>query len=288
MYLIDCRLNKSDYAKCRIFTAIHYTDLLNDTVYLSPPCANYTLIVLYDHDGSFLTSSFNKFTNSPAADHAPQSDAIINAVRAKLTCTDSKTIYILSGGYKEFHSKYPFMTTQLHVRSAVDRSKYLTIYPNCVIDKQIYIGSAIQAKNWKIIRELNITHVINASVEHECVFKEELKYLHVEVEDSHDEKINKTFKRALEFMKQAFEEYREALMKDSSDFSVVVVPAPPVFFIHCNLGISRSSSILIAYLICKYRLCLYAAFKYVKDKRLQIAPNYSFLRQLKEFEEHLS
>ena len=181
------------------------------------------------------------------------------------------------------------MVTDLHVRSAVDRSKYLTIYPNCVIDKQIYIGSAIQAKNWKIIRQLHITHVINASVEHECVFKDELKYLHVEVEDSHDEKIHRTFKRALEFMNQAFEEYREASMKDSSDFSVVVVPAacPPVFFIHCNLGISRSSSILIAYLICKYKLCLYAAFNYVKDKRLQIAPNYSFLRQLKEFEEHL-
>ncbi len=149
------------------------------------------------------------------------------------------------------------MSTDLHVRSAVDRNKYLTIYPNCVIDKQLYIGSAIQAKNWKIIRELNITHVINASFEHECVFKDELKYLHVEVEDSHEEKINKTFKRALEFMNLAFEEYREALIKDTSDFSVVVVPTPPVFFIHCNLGISRSSSILIAYMICKYRFVLF-------------------------------
>jgi len=60
---------------------------------------------------------------------------------------------------------------------------------------------------------------------------------------------------------------------------------PPIFLIHCNLGVSRSSSILIAYLISRYKLCLYAEFKYVKDKRLQIAPNYSFLRQLKQFEE---
>lgn len=65
----------------------------------------------------------------------------------------------------------------------------------------------------------------------------------------------------------------------------LVKPKQPVFLIHCNLGISRSSSILIAYLINKYKLCLYAAFNYVKDKRLQIAPNYSFLRQLKQFEE---
>lgn len=189
------------------------------------------------------------------------------------------------------------MTSHLNIRSTVDRNKYLTFYPNCVIENQIYIGSAIQAKNWKIIRELNITHIINASFEHECVFKDEIKYLHVEVEDSHDEKIHKTFKTALEFMKNAFEEYQESLMKESSDYSFEScslnnmseprVLKPPVLFIHCNLGISRSSSILIAYLICKYRLCLYAAFKYVKDKRLQIAPNYSFLRQLKEFEEYL-
>ena len=112
--------------------------------------------------------------------------------------------------------------------------------------------------------------------------------MHVEIEDTHDEKINKTFKTALEFMRSAFEEYRESILKDESDFSLANESLrPPVFFIHCNLGISRSSSILIAYLICKYRLCLYAAFKYVKDKRLQIAPNYSFLRQLKEFEEYL-
>ena len=70
-----------------------------------------------------------------------------------------------------------------------------------------------------------------------------------------------------------------------SNKPMVAKPKRPIFLIHCNLGISRSSSILIAYLINKYKLCLYAAFNYVKDKRLQIAPNYSFLRQLKQFEE---
>lgn len=177
------------------------------------------------------------------------------------------------------------MSSSLNIRSTVDRNKYLTIYPNCVIENQIYIGSAIQAKNWKIIRELKITHIINATFEHECVFKDEVKYLHMEVEDSHDEKINKTFVTALEFMRNAFDEYQENLRGHQATDGKPL--KPPIFLIHCNLGISRSSSILIAYLICKYRLCLYAAFKYLKDKRLQIAPNYSFLRQLKQFEENL-
>lgn len=60
MYLIDCRLNKEAFEKSRILTAIHYTDLLNDNVYLSPPFENYTSIVLYDEDGQFLTTSFDK------------------------------------------------------------------------------------------------------------------------------------------------------------------------------------------------------------------------------------
>ena len=57
MYLIDCRVDKKKFEKSRIHTAIHYSDLLNDTLYLSPPIDNYTLIVLYDDDGTFLTSS---------------------------------------------------------------------------------------------------------------------------------------------------------------------------------------------------------------------------------------
>ena len=63
LYLIDCRRNKKEFEKSRIHTAIHYSDLLNDSVYLSPPFENYTLIVLYDEDGTNLTSSFNKVNN---------------------------------------------------------------------------------------------------------------------------------------------------------------------------------------------------------------------------------
>ena len=282
MYLIDCRSSRKEFDRMRIHTAIHVSDLLNDTVYLSPPFENYTVVVLYDEEGGLLRHCVGDDEN------LPKSHYLVDSIRAKLNCSVSKTIYILSGGYKGFYSKFRFMCSHLNIRSTVDRNKYLTIYPNCVIESQIYIGSAIQAKNWKIIRDLRITHIINATYEHECVFKDEIKYLHVEIEDSHSEKINKTFKVALDFICEAFDAYSQCLkeeMKTSDEKATEL--RPPVFLIHCNLGISRSSSILIAYLIAKYRLCLCAAFKYVKDKRLQIAPNYSFLRQLKQFEENI-
>ena len=361
LYLIDCRVNKKSFKKHRIYTAIHYSDLLNDTVYMSPPVENFTLIVLYDENGQILTSSSTSTstsTLSPTNQTEPlasvkndsrlshqtfnynydeadndfclsttttngakteeiesslvKSNEIITAVRANLNCNSTQTIYILTGGYEEFYSKFPFMCSNIDIRSTADRNKYLTIYPNCVIENQIYIGSAIQAKNWKIIRDLNITHIINCSIEHECVFQEELTYLHAKLEDNHQENIYKFLTKTLRFIEEAFDKYYEEVYKseNSADFSIdsginsatsskssnmnsgiKMVNSnsnhikPPVFLIHCNLGISRSSSILIAYLMSKYRLCLYSAFKYVKDKRLQIAPNYSFLKQLKTFED---
>lgn len=340
MYLIDCRVNKNEFKKSRIFTAIHYSDILNDTVYLSPPSDNYTIIVLYDESGRMASSSsscisssyslqtsvsnstnisrlsnqtFNTNTNDlddmlEFDSTILKSDEIVNALRSKLNCSTNQTIYILSGGYEDFNSKFPFMCSNIDIRSTVDRNKYLTIYPNCVIENQMYIGSGIQAKNWKIIRDLNITHIINCSIEHECVFQEEISYLHVKLEDSHQENIYKFLTKTLRFIEDAFDKYYEEVYKseNSTNFSIdsginsatsskssnmnttLTInskPKPPVFLIHCNLGISRSSSILIAYLISKYRICLYSAFKYVKDKRLQIAPNYSFLKQLKQFED---
>jgi hypothetical protein len=353
MYIIDCRLNKSKYEKSRIQTAIHYTDIIDDTLYLSPPIDNYTLIVLYDDDGTFLTSTSSPSTISSASTNVSSqrkptnrrgnnnnnnqesnipltSDEMISLIKAKINCSSSKTLHILSGGFDQFYATFPFMCTSVEVRSTSDRHKYLTIYPNCVIENQIYIGSGVQAKNWKIIRDLRVTHIINCSIEHECVFEDEISYFQLKIEDSYQENIYKCLSKALNFMQDAFDKYYEDLSKiespsesdkksvstnsnsNSSSNSVCSMSSktkassltdskasspervtgddrikiqPPIFLIHCNLGVSRSSSILIAYLISRYKLCLYAAFKYVKDKRLQIAPNYSFLRQLKQFEE---
>ena len=224
---------------------------------------------------------------------------MIEDLRQKIKCKPNKTFYILSGGFESFSKKFPYMCINNEIRSAVDRHKFLTLYPNCVIENQLYIGSGIQAKNWKIIRDLKITHIINASVEHECVFENELKYLHVRIEDSYHENIYDSLIKSYEFMQDAFSNYEKdkerndgrsssasSTEESRSNTQTSTRSRRPVFLIHCNLGISRSSSILIAYLIAKYKLCLYSSFNFVKDKRLQIAPNYSFLRQLKQFEEN--
>ncbi len=170
------------------------------------------------------------------------------------------------------------MCSNHEIRSTVDRHKHLTVYPNSVLENFLYIGSGIQAKNWKIIRDLNITHIINCSIEHECVFHEVCQYLHVKIEDNLSEKIYDELAKAFCFIENALDSYRVGIV--NGQFA-----KKPRVLIHCNLGISRSSSILIAYLLKKYKFCLNSTINYVRDKRIQVAPNCNFLRQLKLYEE---
>jgi protein-tyrosine phosphatase len=54
--------------------------------------------------------------------------------------------------------------------------------------------------------------------------------------------------------------------------------------VNCFAGVSRSSSIVIAYIMYKYNLTLEEAFQYVKSKRPIVQPNVGFMRQLKGLE----
>lgn len=54
--------------------------------------------------------------------------------------------------------------------------------------------------------------------------------------------------------------------------------------VHCWQGVSRSSTLVIAYYVKYKNMSVVEATKYVRQKRHQISPNYSFQRELKTFE----
>ncbi|CBY39782.1 unnamed protein product [Oikopleura dioica] len=55
--------------------------------------------------------------------------------------------------------------------------------------------------------------------------------------------------------------------------------------VHCNMGISRSTSVILAFLM-KYRaMPLKAAFDLVREKRSCVNPNIGFWKQLIKYEE---
>lgn len=59
-------------------------------------------------------------------------------------------------------------------------------------------------------------------------------------------------------------------------------------FVFCALGVSRSATIVIAYLMRKNSLKFEEAFKVVKNKRSIIDPNSGFIEQLKRYEDILN
>lgn len=58
-------------------------------------------------------------------------------------------------------------------------------------------------------------------------------------------------------------------------------------YIHCEKGISRSATIVIAYLMKKNSWRFESALNYVKTKKPNIAPNSSFVKYLQTFEHNL-
>jgi protein-tyrosine phosphatase len=57
--------------------------------------------------------------------------------------------------------------------------------------------------------------------------------------------------------------------------------------VHCRAGISRSATIVVAYVMKKNNWSAERALEYVASKRSQIDPNRGFRRQLEEYESEL-
>jgi protein-tyrosine phosphatase len=131
------------------------------------------------------------------------------------------------------------------------------------------VGTGHQATNWKVVRDLQINYIINISIEHPCVFSDKVKYLHLELEDKEDVYLKDRFDEAIQFMEMA-------LRNPSSRVLV-----------HCHLGISRSTTLVLAYLMKTFNATVYEAFRFLKHRRPIVCPNIGFLQQLIDYESEL-
>ncbi|RWS10183.1 dual specificity protein phosphatase 14-like protein [Dinothrombium tinctorium] len=110
-----------------------------------------------------------------------------------------------------------------------------------------------------------ITCVINACEKQRKYAKQELECVHIAIADERTADISPYFDFVADKMNQVLEK----------GGNVVV---------HCVSGISRSPTLVIAFLI-KYRMMtLHESFNFVHSKRSIIRPNNGFFKQLIEFE----
>ncbi|KFZ57064.1 Dual specificity protein phosphatase 16, partial [Antrostomus carolinensis] len=133
----------------------------------------------------------------------------------------------------------------------------------------LYLGCQRDVLNKELMQQNDIGYVLNAS--NTCPkpdFIPESHFLRVPVNDSFCEKILPWLDKSVDFIEKA----------KASNGRVLV---------HCLAGISRSATIAIAYIMKRMDMSLDEAYRFVKEKRPTISPNFNFLGQLLDFEKKI-
>uniref|UniRef100_A0A3Q2G2E6 Dual specificity protein phosphatase n=1 Tax=Cyprinodon variegatus TaxID=28743 RepID=A0A3Q2G2E6_CYPVA len=135
---------------------------------------------------------------------------------------------------------------------------------------RIYIGDEKTALERPGLRDLGITHVLNAAegkwnnVLTGANYYSDLniQYFGVEADDKPSFNISQYFFSASEFICEALRQSQNKVL------------------VHCVMGRSRSATLVLAYLMMKHNLTVVQAIEHVRQHRC-ILPNHGFLRQLR-------
>ncbi|KAH9983943.1 protein-tyrosine phosphatase-like protein, partial [Russula vinacea] len=132
---------------------------------------------------------------------------------------------------------------------------------------RLYLTDLFTARDNAQLTHLGITHVVSV-LEHAPGFPQawSLQTLHIPLSDSSDQDILAHLPVATSFIRNA--------LAESPDSRVLV---------HCLMGISRSATIVCAYLIATSRMTADEALNAVREKRPIVCPNLGFRRQLEEY-----
>tara|TARA_B110001450_G_C17590284_1_gene468669 strand:- start:61 stop:567 length:507 start_codon:yes stop_codon:yes gene_type:complete len=135
------------------------------------------------------------------------------------------------------------------------------IFTASLIIDNIYIGNIYDAYDIHTLKTLNINHIISAVTGFDHIYSSDINHLSLELIDNEDQNIIHYFEISNHFLDNA--------IKNNS-----------TVLIHCIAGRSRSVSLLIAYLIYKYKYTVKDAIELIKKKRDIIEPNQNFIDQL--------
>ncbi|ESO87313.1 hypothetical protein LOTGIDRAFT_107379, partial [Lottia gigantea] len=133
----------------------------------------------------------------------------------------------------------------------------------------LYLGSQRDALSKEIAQINGITYVLNVSLT--CpkpAYIQDAHFKRIPINDNYSERMVPFFKEAFQFLD---------MVRESNGCVLV----------HCLAGISRSPTLAIAYVMRHLKMMSEDAYRYVKDKRPTISPNFNFLGQLLDYEKKL-
>ena len=130
------------------------------------------------------------------------------------------------------------------------------------ITDNIYLSGVMVAQDINKIKEYNISCIVNCTKTIPNYF--DITYLRVPVDDTSNQNIEQYFDETYNFIENCIKENKNVL-------------------VHCHAGISRSSTILIAYFMRKNNWNLQHTLNFLRSKRSIVNPNPDFIKALKQF-----
>uniref|UniRef100_UPI0037E8F076 dual specificity protein phosphatase 16 n=1 Tax=Semicossyphus pulcher TaxID=241346 RepID=UPI0037E8F076 len=211
------------------------------------------------------------YDQSSSDPSALSSESFLSVLLVKLE-RSFPSVHLLSGGFSEFSHLFPGLCEGKSslVPSCMSQPclPVTNVGPTRILP-HLYLGCQRDVLNKDLMQQNDIAYVLNAS--NTCPkpdFIHESHFLRVPVNDSFCEKILPWLDRSVEFIEKA----------KASNARVLV---------HCLAGISRSATIAIAYIMKRMDMNLDEAYRFVKEKRPTISPNFNFLGQLLDFEKKI-
>jgi hypothetical protein len=133
----------------------------------------------------------------------------------------------------------------------------------------LFLGNVAGASDLHLLPKNRITHVLTRGRDKPAShFSSMIKYKEVEIMDCPAEMVIDYFKESFEFMQDAIDKKGNV-------------------FVHCGRGISRSSAVVIGFLMKENGWTFAEAFQYVSSKRTCVFPNVGFQLQLQLLEKQL-
>jgi len=188
--------------------------------------------------------------------------------------------YYLQGGLQSFHKNYGHLCSQ----PGEPLSRPLLYSPttnvvDCQVDTAViseilpslYLGNERDASNRELLQSLSITHILNVTSQIPLHFEDDkaLTYKRLPATDSCSQNLKQYFDDAVSFIDEATSKGQKVL-------------------VHCQAGVSRSASIVIAYIMTRRSVGMLEAYRYVKARRAIVAPNFNFMGQLLAYETTLT
>ena len=170
----------------------------------------------------------------------------------------------------------------------------------------LFLSDAFTARWGHTLDRLKITHIITV-LEKPITFPKTarpLKLLHIPASDSAFTDLLSFMDQTTEFIKGAIgtnkQENDQIERASPADITATGEDKPPIVsgpepgqereqenrvLVHCLAGMSRSATIVIAYLLATTAMTTTEATEFVRSKRSIIRPNYGFINQLEQYEE---